>query len=99
MTNTEFADLITQVWPVKDKKATSRTLNNARRRRGQLTRLWTSAETQAPIRGSRWAGFQAVTEFLDHFAPAKNDLVRAHRVLTSDDVAKKKQTAYDLLVA
>lgn len=98
-TNAEFAELIEQVWPVDEKKATTRTLNNARRRRGELTRLWTSAETQASIRGSRWAAFQAVTEYLDHYSPAKNDLVRANRVLSSDDVAKKKQAAFELLTA
>jgi phage/plasmid-like protein (TIGR03299 family) len=98
MTTDEFGELVETVWPV-DEPATSRTLNNARRRRGQLVRLWTSAETQAPIRGSRWAAWQAVTEYLDHYSPAKDARVRANRVLTSEDLAKKKQTAYDLLAA
>jgi phage/plasmid-like protein (TIGR03299 family) len=98
MTRAEFDDLIREVWPVSD-NAPSRTVANARRRTGQLTRLWTSAQTQAPIRGTRWAGFQAVTEYLDHFAPAKNAMVRANRVMTSDDLTKRKQTAFDLLAA
>lgn len=96
MTNAEFDDLIREVWPVKN-NATARTLNNAERRTGQLTRLWTSAQTQSPIRGSRWAAFQAVTEYLDHHAPAKNPHVRANRVLVGDDVAKRKQHTWDLL--
>jgi len=96
MTNAEFVDLIREVWPVK-KTATARTLNNAERRAGKLTRLWTSAQTQAPIRGTRWAAFQAVTEYLDHHAPAKDLDVRANRVLISDGLAKHKQSAYDLL--
>jgi phage/plasmid-like protein (TIGR03299 family) len=98
MTNREFDDLIREVWPVSD-NAPSRTVANARRRTGELTRLWTSAQTQAPIRGTRWAGFQAVTEYLDHFAPAKTAVVRANRVMTSDDLTKRKQTAFDLLAA
>lgn len=98
MTKNEFDNLIREVWPVKD-NAPVRTLNNARRRTGALTRLWTSAQTQAPIRGSRWAAFQAVTEYLDHQAPAKNLDVRANRVLVGDDLAKRKQAAYDLLIA
>ncbi|WNV83128.1 DUF932 domain-containing protein [Umezawaea sp. Da 62-37] len=98
MTGTEFDDLIREVWPVK-KTAEARTLNNAERRTRELTRLWTSAETQAPIRGTRWAAFQAVTEYLDHRAPAKTLDVRAKRVLISKDLAEKKQTAYDLLTA
>jgi phage/plasmid-like protein (TIGR03299 family) len=96
MTRAEFDDLIREVWPVSA-NAPSRTVANARRRTNQLTRLWTSAQTQAPIRGTRWAAFQAVTEYTDHFAPAKTALVRAHRVMTSDDLVKRKQTAFDLL--
>ncbi|SDD55093.1 DUF932 domain-containing protein [Actinokineospora iranica] len=98
MTNREFDDLIREVWPVKT-NASARTLNNARRRNDLLTDLWTSAQTQANIRGTRWAAFQAVTEYLDHFAPAKNVEVRASRVLVSDDLIKRKQSAYDLLAA
>jgi phage/plasmid-like protein (TIGR03299 family) len=98
MTRAEFADLIREVWPAKD-NAPSRTLANARRRTGELMRLWTSAPTQAPIRDTRWAAWQAVTEYLDHFAPAKDVQVRANRVMTSDDLAKKKQVTFDLLAA
>ncbi|GAA2678929.1 MULTISPECIES: DUF932 domain-containing protein [Actinosynnema] len=96
MSDAEFHDLIREVWPVKN-NATARTLNNAERRIGQLTRLWTSAQTQAPIRGSRWAAFQAFTEYLDHHAPAKTPDIRANRVLVGDDVAKRKQLTWDLL--
>lgn len=98
MTRDEFADLTAQVWPVKA-NASARTVSNARRRTGALMRLWTDAQTQAPIRGTRYAAFQAVTEYLDHDAPAKDDLVRAARVLGSDDVAKRKQRTFDLLAA
>jgi phage/plasmid-like protein (TIGR03299 family) len=96
MTRAEFEDLIPQVWPVKD-NAQARAVNNARRRTGDLIRLWASARTQAPIRGTRWAAFQAVTEYLDHYVPAKDLGVRANRVLAGDDLAKRKQTAYNLL--
>lgn len=98
-TTAEFRELIEQVWPVDEATATTRTSNNARRRRGELTRLWTSAQTQTAIRGTRWAAFQAVTEYLDHYAPAKNALVRANRVVGSDAVTKKKQQAFNLLAA
>ncbi len=96
MTNREFDDLIRQMWPVKP-DAPVRTRNNARRRNSHLTRLWSSAPTQAPIRGTRWAAYQAITEYLDHVTPAASPDVRAKRVLTSSDVATKKQRAYDLL--
>ena len=46
--------------------------------------------------GHRWAGYQAITEYLDHFQPAKNDLARANRVLTGN-VGDLKVAAFDLL--
>lgn len=98
MGRAEFDDLIREVWPIKD-GASPRTVNNARRRTGELTRLWTSAPTQAPIRNTRYGAFQALTEYLDHHAPAKNDAVRAMRTLVGDDLAKRKQSAWDLLTA
>lgn len=99
MTTDEFRELIATVWPVDERHAPTRTRMNAERRGRELLTLWTSAETQATIRGTRWAGWQAVTEYLDHFAPAKTAEVRASRVLTSDSVAKRKQHAFDLLTA
>ena len=51
------------------------------------------------IRGTRWAGLQAITEYLDHHTPAKDDDVRATRVLTSHALGERKQRAYDLLAA
>ena len=51
------------------------------------------------IRGTRWAGLQAITEYLDHHTPAKDDDVRAARVLTSHALGERKQRAYDLLAA
>lgn len=98
MTNAEFRDLIREVWPLKD-DAPVRAVNNARRRTGELIRLWTSAPTQAHIRGTRYAAFQAIGEYTDHLAPARSSGVRANRVLVGDDLAKRKQNAYDLLTA
>lgn len=93
----EFRDLVKTVWPVNDATASPRVRTNADRRRLQLLRLWTDADTQTNIRGTRWAGFQAVTEYLDHYAPARDDHTRALRVLAGSKVLKLKQDAFDLL--
>lgn len=94
----DFREVVETIWPVDD-NAPTRTRNNAERRRGELMRLWRSAETLRPVRGTRWAGWQAVSEYLDHFQPAKNAAVRANRVLTSGTVADRKQRAFELLAA
>ena len=58
------------------------------RRNTTLRGLFTEADTQQTIRGTRWAGLQAITEYLDHHTPAKDDDVRATRVLTSHALAR-----------
>lgn len=49
-----------------------------------MTDLFTTADNLENVRGSAWAGYQAVTEYLDHYAPVEGkgdkQLVRATRV-------------------
>ena len=59
-------------------KADSRTA--ARNRREQATaivKLWTSSPTIAPIAGTRWAAYNAVTEYVDHYAKVRTQQRRA----------------------
>jgi phage/plasmid-like protein (TIGR03299 family) len=93
----QFKQIIGQLWPIDENETSVRTRNNHDRRTGRLLYLWEHAATQTNIRGTRWAGLQAVTEYLDHYTPAKNDMVRAHRVLTGASLTDYKQQAYELL--
>jgi phage/plasmid-like protein (TIGR03299 family) len=95
LTMREFEQIVAQVWPVKD-TASDTTRRNAKQRLGTLKYLIREADTQKAIAGSRWAGYQAITEYLDHLQPAKNDLARANRVLTGN-VGELKLAAFDLL--
>ncbi|GAA2031359.1 hypothetical protein GCM10009839_34080 [Catenulispora yoronensis] len=92
----EFEKVCRELWPL-DKDPSPRKKANDAKRMGHLRRLFEYAPTNANIRGTRWAGVQAIGEYLDHYAPAKTDTVRAHRVLTSSDVTNLKQDAYRLL--
>ncbi|MFH0246187.1 DUF932 domain-containing protein [Streptomyces sp. HK10] len=94
-----FERVCEEVWGPLEPNPSVRTRNNHTRRMNTLRHLFENADTQANIRGTRWAGFQAIGEYLDHYAPAKDAEVRAHRVLTSSDITKKKQAAYELLMA
>lgn len=96
LTRAEFEGIIGQLWP-QPTSPSVRAANNDRRRRRHLLELFEHAPTNEAVRGSRWAGYQAITEYLDHRAPAKNADVRAARVLTSGDLARTKQRAYELL--
>ena len=68
-----------------------------------LSFLFHDAETQAGIRGIAWAGYQAVAEYVDHYATvrAKNDAAsaRARRLPTSDEPTKTKRLAWSALTA
>ncbi|EWM19694.1 DUF932 domain-containing protein [Kutzneria sp. 744] len=97
MSDTEFDDLITAVWHTDSAATGARAEKNAQRRNEALHWLWRSADTQAGITGTRWGAFQAITEHLDHSARTRRADDRATRVLTSSDLAKKKQKAFVLL--
>jgi phage/plasmid-like protein (TIGR03299 family) len=100
LTTTEFDRIIKAVFPPSASDST-RSKNSEGKRRDDLLGLFNSAATQANIRGTRWAGYNAITEYVDHTAPVKGkgdrDLLRANRALTSPDVIKTKQRAFDLL--
>jgi phage/plasmid-like protein (TIGR03299 family) len=65
----------------------------------QLRQLFTGSETNTEIRGTRWAGYQAVTEYLDHFMPVRNggddvDAGRAERTATAQYITDLKANAF-----
>ncbi|MFI6263260.1 DUF932 domain-containing protein [Micromonospora sp. NPDC051006] len=95
MTMREFENVVAQVWPVKD-NASEKTRNNAKERLGTLKYLITEADTQRAIAGTCWAGYQAITEYLDHYQQAKDATTRANRVVTGK-AGDLKVAAFNLL--
>ncbi|WP_171908589.1 DUF932 domain-containing protein [Streptomyces nanshensis] len=100
MSTGELRDAVARMWP--EQKDESRvTQRNREQRLGKITDLFERAETQANIRGTRWAGFQAITEYVEHFAPsrgkteaAKGD-ARAERLINGSQDALMRQ-AFEL---
>jgi phage/plasmid-like protein (TIGR03299 family) len=95
LTMGEFERIVAELWPLAD-DASDAAKNNAKQRGSTLRYLIRDADTQKAIKGTRWAGYQAITEYLDHFAPAKTDTVRATRALTGAG-ADLKARAFELL--
>ena len=91
-----FQQIVDKIWPV-DPNPGPRAVTLRDRRNTTLRGLFSEADTQHNVRGTRWAGLQAITEYLDHHTPAPSDDVRAARVLTSHAVADRKQQAFQLL--
>lgn len=91
----QFEQVVEQLWPLPD-DASESTKRNHRQRQAALRYLIRDADTQKAIRGTRWAGFQAVTEYLDHYAPAKTIELRANRAVAGPG-AELKSRAFELL--
>ncbi|MET9122154.1 DUF932 domain-containing protein [Streptomyces sp. NPDC004528] len=87
MTLAELRSVVDQLWPVVDNDS-ARKKTNHEQRWGQISHLFERADSQAGIRGTRWAGYNALTEYANHVAPARgkteNDKmrVRAERVIS-----------------
>jgi phage/plasmid-like protein (TIGR03299 family) len=62
-----FANKLLEV----DDAGTTATLRNRREKASGIVKLWTSSPTIRPIAGTRWAAYNAVTEFLDHVVPVR----------------------------
>src|SRR5882757_8533983 len=70
LSDDQFRAVVAELWPVADTdEASVRTRSNRQRRDAELSYLWHDADTNAAIRGTRWAGYQAITEYLDHRTP------------------------------
>ena len=95
LTMGEFEKIVAELWPVAE-DASDTACNNAKQRTASLRYLVRDADTQKAIKGTRWAGYQAVTEYIDHYAAAKSAEVRATRALTGTR-ADLKARAFELL--
>jgi phage/plasmid-like protein (TIGR03299 family) len=87
-----------QLWPLGDDAGEPAYLKQLARDR-DLKQLFEQAETQEAIRGTAWAGYQAITEWLDHGQPAKSPHHRANKVLTDSTVTQLKRRAFYTLAA
>ena len=63
---------------VKVDQAPSAAARNGRRQQANsIVKLFVSSPTVAPIGGTRWAAYNAVTEYVDHAAPVRGAHNRA----------------------
>jgi phage/plasmid-like protein (TIGR03299 family) len=103
MTDAQFHAMTTELFGALDRDAGPRTQTAHKDREYILNRLWADADTQAGIRGTAWAGYQAIAEYVDHHSPvrARGDkaAARAARVLTTTEPARIKTRAWQLATA
>ena len=86
--------------PTGAAKPSKRSETIATNRLAVLVDLWRNSPTAEAIRGTRWAAYQAVTEYTDHYAPvadkANARAARAERAISSANVAAVKARAFEL---
>lgn len=99
MTNKAFDAYAATLFNVRDEgKDSKRALQN----RDGLVSLWRESDTLDGIRGTKWGAYQAVTEYVDHIAPAGlsagQDQVQARAARSFDGKGERvKRTAFALL--
>lgn len=97
----EFMDIIESIWEPLDKPSKAQQETVAIRE-VELNRLFLESDTMQAVKGTRWAAYNAVTEYVDHFSTIRGvegeDLKdrRAIRTLTSTLVTDIKHKAFDL---
>ncbi|MFD9339962.1 DUF932 domain-containing protein [Streptomyces sp. NPDC060028] len=93
MTTPKLHTIVDELWPMAGPDS-ARKKTNRETRWTTIRKLFEEAETQASIRGTAWAGYNAITEYANHGAPARGaspdlkDAARAERVIsgTADGV-------------
>jgi phage/plasmid-like protein (TIGR03299 family) len=96
MTLAELRSVVDQLWPVKNSDS-ARAKTNQRQRWAAISNLFEHADTQASVRHTRWAGYNALTEYANHVAPARGKTeadktaARAERIIsgTANDLMEK----------
>ncbi|QIS13907.1 DUF932 domain-containing protein [Nocardia arthritidis] len=101
MTATEVHAFADQLMAV-EKAETERTAENRRIHANNITRLFVMSPTVTPLGSTKWATYNAVTEYADHFMEVRKGVgnpadARALRTLTSDTVRDLKLNAFHLL--
>lgn len=90
MVDAEFRKMVARLYPVK-KDAEGTAADNRRAIQADLLNLWAESPTLEGVRGTRWAGYNAVTEYLDHFRPVRGEesVARAEGALDGPYVRQK----------
>lgn len=87
MTQAQFEAIIEQEFGAQE-DAGAATVTRAEKKIEEITNLFAEAQTQDGIRDTAWAGFNALTEWSDHFAPTRGenkDIARAAKAVLDPD--------------
>jgi phage/plasmid-like protein (TIGR03299 family) len=97
LTQVRFEEIIVREFGAP-KDAAQATRTRADRKLDEMSRLFSQADTQANIRDTAWAGFNALTEWYDHLSPVRGDDPETSRALNAALYSDKWKTkAYRIM--
>lgn len=98
MTQSQFEAIIEREFGAPE-GASSSTVTRAEKKIDEIAELFADAHTQEGIRDTAWAGFNALTEWADHFSPTRGDDRDTSRAVKSLLDPSFKQSALRLMLA
>lgn len=94
MVDREFAKIVEGMYPVSEAKRETVAGRNALEIQASIKALYHSSTTLEGIRGTRWAGYNAITEFLDWERPVRGGEVARAEGALEGHYAKMKDRAW-----
>lgn len=79
MVDAEFAKIVARLYPVREDQE-GKAADRKREIQAEIQALYHGSSTLNGITGTRWGGYNAVTEWLDHFRSVKGGSLQAQNV-------------------
>lgn len=98
LTQARFEEIIEREFGAPE-DASAAAVTRAERKIEEITGLFAEAQTQDGIRDTAWAGFNALTEWADHFAPTRGDDADVARAAKAVFAPSIKNRALELMLA
>lgn len=99
ITRGQFEQIIDQIWLPPKTETEKPGAKSVHADRKDILMGLLDAETQKPINGTAWGGYQAVIELVDHFSTASTPEIRAQRALIGRSARVVKEGAHRLFAA
>lgn len=94
-----FRDTLEYLYGIPAKRESGASVARLEGHVDRIVSIWRDAPTMTGITGTKWGAYQAVTEYLDHYAPVRSAKDRALRVVSSYGVPHFKERAFMALSA
>lgn len=83
MVDAEFAKIVAGMWAVKP-DAEGKVAERRRAIQADVVALYKTSPTLDNVRGTRWGGYNALTEYLDHFRTVKGNGEKAQQIARAE---------------